>query len=54
MTQPDWLGNVMYNEIALPISYENGDAYANLLYTPLKVVSVMDQTLSVTYEEGKD
>ena len=54
MTQPYWLGNVMYNEIALPISYENGDAYANLLYTPLKVVSVMDQKLSKTYEEGTD
>lgn len=54
MTQPYWLGNVIYNELSLPISYNNGDAYANLLYTPLKVVSVMDQTLSVTYEEGKD
>ena len=54
MTKPYWLGNVIYNELALPILYDNGDAYANLLYTPLTVVSVMDQKLSVTYEEGKD
>lgn len=54
MTKPYWLGNVIYNELALPILYDNGDAYANLLYTPLTVVSVMDQKLFVTYEEGKD
>lgn len=54
MTQPYWLGNVIYNELALPVQYENGQAYANLLYSPLKVVSVLDQTLKVTYTEGVD
>ena len=54
MSQPYWLGNVIYNELTLPIQYENGQAYANLLYAPLKVVSVMDQTLGVTYTEGVD
>ena len=54
MTKPYWLGNVIYNELALPIEYDNGEMYANLLYTPLKVISVMDQKLSKTYEEGKD
>lgn len=54
MSQPYWLGNVIYNELTLPIQYEDGQAYANLLYKPLKVVSVMDQTLKTTYTEGTD
>ncbi len=54
ISQPYWLGNMIYNELTLPILYENGQAYANLLYTPLKVVSVMDQTLKKTYTEGVD
>ena len=54
MSQPYWLGNVIYNELALPIAYEDGQAYANLLYKPLRVVSVMDQTLKTTYTEGVD
>ena len=54
MSQPYWLGNVMYNELVLPIQYENGEAYANLLYKPLKVVQVMDQTLGKVYTEGVD
>ena len=53
-TQPYWYGNVMYNEIALPILYESGSAYAKLLYTPERIVSVMDQKLKVTYIEGTD
>ena len=53
-SQPYWLGNVIYNELALPIAYEDGQAYANLLYKPLRVVSVMDQTLKTTYTEGVD
>ena len=54
LSQPYWLGNVIYNELALPIEYENGEAYANLLYKPLKVVQVMDQKLGKVYEEGVD
>lgn len=54
MSQPYWFGNVIYNELALPIQYENGEAYANLLYKPLKVVQVMDQTLGKVYTEGVD
>lgn len=55
MSAPYWKGNVMYNELTLPISYaESGEAYAKLLYKPLKVISVMDQTLGKTYQEGAD
>lgn len=54
MSQPYWYGNVIYNELMLPIAYENGEAYAKLLYTPLKVISVLDQTLKTTYTEGTD
>jgi len=34
MSRPYWLGNVIYNELTLPIAYENGEAYADLLYAP--------------------
>ncbi len=54
MAQPYWLGNVMYNELTLPLRYDSGEAYAKLLYAPLKVVCVMDQKLKITYEEGTD
>ena len=54
MSQPYWLGNVIYNELTLPVSYENGEAYATLLYKPLKVVQVMDQKLGTVYTEGTD
>lgn len=54
MSRPYWYGNVLYNEIALPLSYESGEAYAKLLYTPLKVIEVRDQTLKKTYTEGTD
>lgn len=54
MSRPYWLGNVIYNELTLPIAYDSGEAYAKLLYEPLKVVGVMDQKLKITYEEGKD
>lgn len=54
MSAPYWKGNVMYNELSLPIQYENGTAYASLYYTPLNVFSVMDQKLRVTYTEGTD
>ena len=53
-SQPYWYGNVMYNEIALPISYADGSAYAKLLYTPERIISVMDQKLKTTYVEGAD
>ncbi len=54
ITQPFWLGNVIYNEIALPVLYDNGQCYAKLLYTPEKVISVRDQTLQTEYREGED
>lgn len=53
-SQPYWYGNVMYNELSLPVSYADGSAYAKLLYTPVRVVSVMDQKLLKTYVEGTD
>ena len=28
MTAPYWKGNVIYNELSLPILYENGEVYA--------------------------
>ena len=54
MSAPYWKGNVMYNELSLPILYENGEVYAKLYYTPTKVFAVKDQKLEKTYEEGKD
>lgn len=54
MSTPYWKGNVMYNELSLPILYENGEVYAKLYYTPTKVFAVKDQKLEKTYEEGKD
>lgn len=54
ISAPYWLGNVIYNEIALPVLYDNGECYAKLLYAPEKVISVRDRTLTVVYEEGKD
>lgn len=54
MSAPYWKGNVMYNELSLPILYANGEVYAKLYYTPTKVFAVKDQKLEKTYEEGKD
>lgn len=54
MSAPYWKGNIMYNELSLPILYENGEVYAKLYYTPTKVFAVKDQKLEKTYEEGKD
>lgn len=54
MSAPYWKGNVMYNELSLPILYENGEVYAKLYYAPTKVFAVKDQKLEKTYEEGKD
>ena len=54
MSQPYWLGNVIYNEIALPVLYENGECYVKLLYTPERVISVLDHTLQTAYVEGRD
>lgn len=54
MSAPYWKSNVVYNEITLPLSYDDGTAYAKLNYKPLKVVSVLDQTLQKTYVEGRD
>ena len=54
MSAPYWKGNVMYNELSLPILYKNGEVYAKLYYTPTKVFAVKDQKLEKTYEEGKD
>ena len=54
MSRPYWYGNIMYNELTLPIQYENGEAYAKLEYTPLKVINVLDQKLKTTYAEGTD
>ena len=54
MSAPYWKSNVVYNEITLPLSYDDGTAYAKLNYKPLKVVSVLDQTLQKTYVEGRE
>ena len=54
ISQPYWLGNVIYNEIALPVLYDNGECYAKLLYSPEKVISVRDRSLEVAYAEGAD
>ena len=54
MSAPYWKSNVVYNEITLPLLYEDGTAYAKLNYKPLRVVSVLDQQLKKTYVEGTD
>lgn len=54
MTTPYWKGNVIYNELSLPLLYDSGEAYAKLYYTPTKIFSVQDQKLAKTYVEGTD
>lgn len=54
MTTPYWNRDIIYNEIALPFIDSSGFVVANLMYTPLDVVAVKDQTLGITYVEGKD
>lgn len=52
---PYWKGNIVYNE---PLNFikdkTTGEAMAPLLFTPLKILSVKDSTLKITYTEGQD
>ncbi len=57
MVRPFWKSNVIYNEIVMPYSHQNTDGTigsGQLLYTPIKIISVRDQTLGIEYAEGKD
>lgn len=49
MTDPYFLGNVIYNESAIMVKHEDGSVYANLRYKPKKVLSVRDYTWKTEY-----
>ena len=52
---PFWEGNVIEDESCFVMENEAGELMPiNLLYKADKVLKVTDQTLKVTYEEGKD
>ena len=42
-------GTVIYNEVAVPVSYGGDTAIARLAYTPTRVISVRDYTLDKEY-----
>lgn len=54
ISAPYWKSNVVYNEITLPLLYEDGTAYAKLNNKPIRIISVLDQKLKKTYVEGTD
>ncbi len=57
ISTPYWKSNLIYNEIVMPYSQTPSAGkigYGQLLYTPVKVISVKDQTLNLEYVEGVD
>ena len=61
MARPFWKSNIIFNEACSPISrwddpYEMGygEMCAFTKFKPVKILSVMDHTLSITYKEGVD
>ena len=55
MTRPFWKSNVIYNEIVMPYNNAGADGtigYGQLLYKPLKIISVRDPTLNIEYTKG--
>jgi hypothetical protein len=49
-----WSDGVVINESLLPLSNTSGLPEASLLFTPARILSVKDSTLSITYQPGKD
>ncbi|MBE7089782.1 MAG: hypothetical protein E7362_03150 [Clostridiales bacterium] len=61
MARPFWKSNIIFNEACSPISrwddqyeYGYGTMCALTKFKPVKVLSVMDHTLKITYTEGVD
>lgn len=56
LSNPFWKGNVIYNEsVLLTLNSETGEISGNLMFKPLKIISVKDYTLKTTdYELNKD
>lgn len=55
MVTPFWTVNTMYNESVLMIKKPDGTlASGNLIFEPTGKVTVMNSTMDVVYEEGKD
>lgn len=53
MVTPFWYSNVVYNENAKMVDY-GGSIYLNLLFKPVRIVSVRNYSLKKTYEENVD
>ena len=52
---PFWKGNIVYNEVVMPITDKNGlPLPLTLMYEPTEIVSVKNYTLTETYEYGRD
>lgn len=52
MTDPYFLGNVIYNETAMMTQHSDGSVYAALRYKPKKILSVRDYTWKTEYPTG--
>ena len=52
--QPFWEGNTVYNESVVFVKDKQGKMEAPLFYTPDKIISVRDYSLSLEYELGRD
>ena len=53
MMIPYWKGNVIYNETVLMLD-NNEYIGGKLLISPVKIISVRDDTLEIEYKQGKD
>ena len=52
-SMPFWLDSTMKNESVMLVN--NGlESSGNLMFSPTKIMSVKDSSLTITYEEGKD
>ena len=51
---PFWDSNTMYNESVLMVSTNGQPAEASLLFIPIKILSVKNAALNVTYVENVD
>jgi len=51
---PFWQGDIQYNESVLMVSVNNKPAEASLLYPPVRIISVRNARLTITYARGSD
>jgi len=52
-SNPFWKGNAIYNETVLLLE-EDGEIAGNLLFAPLRIISVRDFSLKTVFSEGTD